>query len=134
MARHSTPHHHYGARFYWKLASLLGVGLLFHLAYMLSIFDIYFRSPLVQGISPVEPSAEAPAKRLVLFVGDGCRADSAFEFKKDGKPRMPYLYEICKTTGSFGVSHTRVPTESRPGHIAMVPNELLESLDKPHIA
>jgi phosphatidylinositol glycan class N len=43
--------------------------LAFHLTYMLSIFDIYFRSPLVQGLEPVEPSAEAPAKRLVLFVG-----------------------------------------------------------------
>jgi hypothetical protein len=113
--------HHYGSRFYWKLAWLLGVGLVFHLVYMLSIFDIYFRSPLVQGIEPVRPTAEPPAKRLVLFVGDGCRADKAFEMKKDGSPRMPFLHTVCKTMGSFGVSHTRVPTESRPGHIAMVP-------------
>ncbi len=40
--------------------------------------------------------------------------------KADGKPRMPFLHDICKTKGSFGVSHTRVPTESRPGHIAMI--------------
>lgn len=113
-------HHHYGSRFYWKLAWLLGVGLVFHLVYMLSIFDIYFRSPLVQGIEPVKPTAEAPAKRLVLFVGDGCRADKAFEMKSDGSPRMPFLHSICREKGSFGVSHTRVPTESRPGHIAMV--------------
>lgn len=53
-------------------------------------------------------------------VGDGCRADSAFEFKEDGEPRMPFLHSICLEKGSFGVSHTRVPTESRPGHIAMI--------------
>ena len=53
----------------WKVASLLGVGFVFHLVYILSIFDIYFRSPLVHGIEPVQPSAEAPARRLVLFVG-----------------------------------------------------------------
>lgn len=64
-----TAKHHYGTKFYWQLASLLVVGLLFHLVYMLSIFDIYFRSPLVQGIEPIPPTAEAPAKRLVLFVG-----------------------------------------------------------------
>lgn len=119
--------HHFGSRFYWKLAWLLGVGLVFHLVYMLSIFDIYFRSPLVQGIEPVKPTAEAPAKRLVLFVGDGCRADKAFEMKADGSPRMPFLHDICKTKGSFGVSHTRVPTESRPGHIAMVQTQGLQA-------
>jgi phosphatidylinositol glycan class N len=48
---------------------LLAVGLVFHLTYMLSKIDIYCRSPLVQGIAPVMPSIEAPAKRLVLFVG-----------------------------------------------------------------
>lgn len=127
MAGNVPVTHHFGSRFYWKLAWLLGVGLVFHLVYMLSIFDIYFRSPLVQGIEPVKPTAEAPAKRLVLFVGDGCRADKAFEMKADGSPRMPFLHEICKTKGSFGVSHTRVPTESRPGHIAMVQTQGLQT-------
>ncbi|RAL66608.1 hypothetical protein DID88_006298 [Monilinia fructigena] len=70
---------------------------------------------------------EAPAKRLVLFVGDGLRADKAFqsfpepypESEEDLVPRplAPFLRSRVIGHGTFGVSHTRVPTESRPGHV-----------------
>ncbi|KAB8292340.1 hypothetical protein EYC80_008080 [Monilinia laxa] len=73
---------------------------------------------------------EAPAKRLVLFVGDGLRADKAFqsfpepypESEEDLVPRplAPFLRSRVIGHGTFGVSHTRVPTESRPGHVALI--------------
>lgn len=49
--------------------AVLVVGMLFHIIYVFSIFDIYFRTPLVHGMSPVPCQYTAPAKRLVLFVG-----------------------------------------------------------------
>ncbi|TQV96633.1 hypothetical protein V2A60_002981 [Cordyceps javanica] len=112
----------------------LAVAMVFHLIYIYSIFDIYFVSPIVTGmrLHGVEraPSVKAPADRLVLFVGDGLRADKAFqsfpepypETEADLVPRplTPFIRSKVLNEGTFGVSHTRVPTESRPGHVALI--------------
>lgn len=50
-----------------KWLVVLGVAL--HAVYMLSIFDIYFKTPIVHGMDPVTPRYSAPAKRLVLLIG-----------------------------------------------------------------
>ncbi len=44
------------------------LGIAFHTIYSMSIFDIYFRSPLVHGMPP-QTMPGSLAKRLVLFVG-----------------------------------------------------------------
>jgi phosphatidylinositol glycan class N len=132
----------------------LAIALTFHLVYIFSIFDIYFVSPVVSGMREFEverpKGVEAPAKRLVLFVGklylcnflrlqllimlnytgDGLRADKAFQSfpephpKTDAdlvpRPLAPFLRSRVLEHGTFGVSHTRVPTESRPGHVALI--------------
>ncbi|CEH15129.1 Glycosylphosphatidylinositol anchor synthesis protein [Ceraceosorus bombacis] len=165
--------------------NFLLLSLIFHLIYSASIFDVYFTSPVIhpdrrysladtyiddQGAS-LEPlhaaqlarqeTANHTAKRLVLIVGDGLRADTAFarqslnlaplwnrrdaldlEREKisqeeaarsyglelrhesaqeaEGFYAAPYLRKMALEKGSFGVSHTRVPTESRPGHVALI--------------
>ncbi|PGH06802.1 GPI ethanolamine phosphate transferase 1 [Helicocarpus griseus UAMH5409] len=124
----------------------LALAIVFHTIYTYSIFDIYFVSPIVSGMREFgvqrEPSAKAPAKRLFLFVGDGLRADKAFQYfpdpspggvlesvypNPDGapadlapRPLAPFIRSRVLSHGTFGVSHTRVPTESRPGHVALI--------------
>ncbi|KAL4803977.1 Phosphatidylinositolglycan class N-domain-containing protein [Aspergillus unguis] len=113
----------------------LTLAVVFHLIYAYSIFDIYFVSPIVSGMGSFrverDPGAEAPAKRLVLFVADGLRADKAFEPTIDpdlpeGSANdepiylAPYIRSRVLSEGTFGISHTRVPTESRPGHVALI--------------
>ncbi|XP_010160418.1 GPI ethanolamine phosphate transferase 1-like, partial [Antrostomus carolinensis] len=95
-------------------------GLLVHCVFLVSIFEIYFSSPLVHGMTPQQTPLPPPAKRLVLFVADGLRADSLYELNNNGTPQAPYLRGILEDNGSWGISHTRVPTESRPGHVALI--------------
>ncbi|VFQ88721.1 unnamed protein product [Cuscuta campestris] len=99
---------------------LVAMGVVLHAIYMLSIFDIYFKTPIVHGMDPVAPRYSAPAKRLVLLIADGLRADKFFEPDSDGKYRAPFLRSVIKEHGRWGVSHARPPTESRPGHVAII--------------
>ncbi|GMY13464.1 GPI ethanolamine phosphate transferase 1 [Fagus crenata] len=99
---------------------LVVLGVILHAVYMLSIFDISFKTPIVHGMDPVTPRFNAPAKRLVLLVADGLRADKFFEPDSEGNYRAPFLRSIIKGQGRWGVSHARPPTESRPGHVALI--------------
>ncbi|KAE8691544.1 gibberellin-regulated protein 14-like [Hibiscus syriacus] len=99
---------------------LVILGVILHAIYMLSIFDIYFKTPIVHGMDLVSPRFSAPAKRLVLLVADGLRADKFFEPDSDRNFRAPFLRSVIKNQGRWGVSHARPPTESRPGHVAII--------------
>uniref|UniRef100_A0A665X127 GPI ethanolamine phosphate transferase 1 n=1 Tax=Echeneis naucrates TaxID=173247 RepID=A0A665X127_ECHNA len=103
-----------------RIITFFLVGLIVHVIFFISIFDIYFTSPLVHGMTPQTMSLAPPASRLVLVVADGLRADSLFTLHSNGSSRAPYLRTIIKESGTWGVSHTRVPTESRPGHVALI--------------
>lgn len=51
-------------------------GIIVHLIILLSIFDIYFKSPIVNNVTPSASRSSAPANRLVLFVSDGLRFEA----------------------------------------------------------
>ncbi|KAH0832285.1 Phosphatidylinositolglycan class N-domain-containing protein [Lanmaoa asiatica] len=104
---------------------LLALGIVFHVVFSSSIFDCYFRNPVIHGMTH-HGSNLGESKRLVLIVGDGLRADLLFT--PNGAPSnnsaqevaAPYLRSIVEERGAFGISHTRIPTETRPGHLAMI--------------
>ena len=72
--------------------------------------------------------AEPLSKSLIASSGDGLRADLLFSVNPVPNivdpPQIvaPHLRSIVENRGAFGISHTRVPTESRPGHVAIIGN------------
>jgi phosphatidylinositol glycan class N len=131
---------------------LLILSVVYHVVYLSSIFDIYFQSPVVK-VSERYSTPGGLAKRVVLIVGDGLRADKLFKLypnppfenpEIDPLPRgisnynhhveteeeesemmmntpAPFLRSLIQTgKAQYGISHTRVPTESRPGHVALI--------------
>ncbi|XP_062707725.1 GPI ethanolamine phosphate transferase 1-like [Aedes albopictus] len=92
------------------------VAVLIHVLFLLSIFYIYFQSPILHDLPIGTDHGNAPADRVVVFIADGLRAES---FLQHGANRTTYLQEVIVSKGAFGISNTRVPTESRPGHVAL---------------
>ncbi|KAL3270840.1 hypothetical protein HHI36_021360 [Cryptolaemus montrouzieri] len=99
-----------------KITTIVILGICIHILLLITVFDTYFKSPLEHGMIPVKSTLYPVSKRVVLFVADGLRAQAILD---ENEGNAPFLTSIRKTRGSWGVSH-RVPTESRPGHVAML--------------
>ncbi|XP_070158756.1 GPI ethanolamine phosphate transferase 1 isoform X1 [Polyergus mexicanus] len=88
-------------------------GLIVHLILLWGVLDANFHSPIIKELPVVSAPSGSPAKRVLLFVADGLRFQTFID-----KP-SPFLRDIMNNKGVWGISHTRVPTESRPGHVAI---------------
>jgi len=100
-----------------KNCLFLLLGIAAHLLYLASVFHIYFKSPILNGIKETPALSYHPSSRVVFIVADGLQAEKAFHHKY-GK-YTPYLRSVIQSKGVWGVSHTRVPTESRVGHVSI---------------
>ncbi|KAH9887342.1 alkaline phosphatase-like protein [Cubamyces lactineus] len=107
----------------WRLLLLT---VAFHVLALRMAFEGFFTNDLVHGMAQFS-QAHAEVKRVLLLVADGLRADllfatHSFEGTVSGAPRVlaPHLRSIVEFRGAFGISHTRIPTESRHGHIAII--------------
>ena len=79
------------------------------------MFDIFYKFPLNYGMTPHSSNLteeEIPSNRVVLIILDGVRADTFFESVSSGK--SPFLRNIVTKRGVYGISHSKVPTESSP--------------------
>ncbi|CAL7949608.1 unnamed protein product [Xylocopa violacea] len=88
-------------------------GLIVHIIFLWGVLDVNFHSPIIKELPNVPILENAPAKRLVLFVADGLRFRTFIE----APPK--YLKYVMTNKGAWGISHTRMPTESRPGIVAI---------------
>ena len=65
-------------------------GFLIHAIFFISVFDVYFRTPIIHGMEPQSSPLEPEAKRLVLIIADGLRADTFFNYTNE-TTRAPFL-------------------------------------------
>lgn len=77
------------------------LGFLSQLMLLLSIFDIYFKSPINSGIPEQQIDYEAPADRLVLFIADGLRADTFYNYAFENS--IYFKYNSYKESIYFSV-------------------------------
>ena len=99
---------------------IIMIGSVFHLLFGYSMFDIFFKFPLTYGMTPHSANLtenEIPSNRIVVWALDGTRSDIFFETIANGK--TPFLKEIVEKRGVYGISHTKVPTETKPDFTAM---------------
>ncbi|XP_014221295.1 GPI ethanolamine phosphate transferase 1-like [Trichogramma pretiosum] len=89
-------------------------GFVMHIILLYGVLDANFHSPIISELPSVPMPKGPPAKRVLIFVADGLR----FRTFKNHIP--PYLNSVIEHQGVWGISHTRMPTESRPGNIAIV--------------
>ncbi|XP_040568174.1 GPI ethanolamine phosphate transferase 1 [Lepeophtheirus salmonis] len=88
-----------------------------HVLFFFSIFDIHFKSPVISVSRRFSPGGmEPPCRRVFVFVADGMRARTFYEHWEE---KAPFIKKMANLNGMSGISHTRVPTESRPGHVAL---------------
>ena len=122
--------------------ALIALSIVLHVIFSTSIFEITFSSPVVK-VERRYSAGKGEAKRLVLIVADGLRADKVFMEYVDppfldysplphpleDRPHAissagrttpaPFLRNLIQSgNAKYGVSHAGVPTESRPGHVA----------------
>ncbi|KAI5705679.1 hypothetical protein M8J75_000820 [Diaphorina citri] len=93
-----------------------------HVLFFLSIFEIYFKSPIIDNI-PVSVKAQGIqlAKRVVIFFADGVRSEKFYEVTDRNSSHSPYIRTLLANNEACGgIAHTQVPTETRPGAIAML--------------
>lgn len=66
------------------------LGFFVQLMLLVSIFDIYFKSPIISGVPVQQVDYEPPADRLVLFVSDGLRADTFYNYANGNSVYFKY--------------------------------------------
>ena len=125
------------------------LGLIIHVIFLKAFFDTYFSSPVLPDLDSISAS-NSHAKRLVFIVVDGLRSDKFFEetgdsdgpeafldfepgflnlsdipfeytFSSKNPSRAPFLHKLIKNGQAlWSVAYATVPTETRPGHVALI--------------
>lgn len=71
------------------MCKVLPLGIVVHIILFVGVMEVYFQSPIQHGLAHFKSVRDPPAKRVVVIIADGLRAESMF--LKEYENRTPFL-------------------------------------------
>ncbi|WAR03939.1 PIGN-like protein [Mya arenaria] len=101
-----------------KLWVIVAVGLLIHLVFFFSVFEVFFATPLVTDLTPHKSPLPPPAKRLVFIVADDLQGKEVVFDTVFNESQYTWSWDtpkfLAKVTGG---NQDRMFSDKYPGHM-----------------
>ncbi|XP_045465985.1 GPI ethanolamine phosphate transferase 1-like isoform X2 [Harmonia axyridis] len=99
------------------MLQLISISFCIHIFLFLAVLNTYFQSIIETDLPSTTSTDNPPAKRILLIIVDGLRAQAILG---ENENVAPFLKDLRDRNSSWGISYGAAPTESRIGSNAVI--------------